>query len=480
MDHGADGRDDGTDSGADDDDGDGIVDGGPGDLASLTMALDEEFPSVIDVSLTTDRPGEAWLTYGLDGVMDQSTPRWTVDEALDTSVLGLKAARRYTVQAHVETADGDVLDSGVWKLTMGRRDGVLPAFDQTVDDPARQEGGFLLVTLMQADRSWIVALDHDGDYVWWHNAGEGRVVPTVKVSADGASVLYGSYDNGQLEDLGEVVRQPIAGGEQVRTRTVMAHHDFFEGPDGLIYWLAYENRDVDIDGVATTFTGDVVLRIHEGADDDASPTLVWDPFTVLPEPSISCSHVEEVMPSTRGHDWTHGNSLIYDPDSDGFVYVPRHLDRVMFVDRGRGELRWVLGADGTLDPAEGQEDVVVDGEPLVDHPHLSVGDEGMVAVFDNGDHRDPQASSVSVFEIDAGSQTWERTFHYTDPEGRFVPILGDIVDLPDGDWLTSWTNSGLIVELSPDGQVVRQLEAAVGTGTGRIVWVSDLYDLSAD
>lgn len=449
------------------------------------MAIDTEFPTIVDVSLDAgDASGQVWIEYGLDDALDRTTPRWDSDGTLDTSVLGLKAGRTYQLRVKLETDDGTVLSSGVWRATLGPRHTLLPAFDVTVAEDGRQVGGFIVLTLLQADRSWVVAIDREGDYVWWQDVGEGRVAPTVKLAENGTDLLYGSYDNGQIQDLGEIVRQPIAGGEQVRTRTLMGHHDFFEGPGGAMYWLAYETKTFDLDGVLTSFTGDVVLRAAEGSGDDAVPALVWNSFDHLPEPEIVCSHVEDVMPSTGGHDWTHSNSLIYDRDADAFIYVPRHLDRVMFIDRSTGDIRWVLGDEGTLSPAPGGDtggtDTGASGEPLLDHLHLSQASESLVVAFDNGDHRDPQASSLSVFEIQPRNETYERVFHWQDPEGRFVPILGDLISLPDGTWLSSWTNSGLLVELDAGGEVVWSAAAAIGTGTGRVVWVPDLYDMRAD
>lgn len=103
-------------------------------------------------------------------------------------------------------------------------------------------------------------------------------------------------------------------------------------------------------------------------------------------------------------------------------------------------------------------------------------DGGMV-VFDNGYHHEPVRSRVVAYRWDEGARTVSPTFQYTDPQGRFIQLLGDGRLLENGNVLASWTAAGLLTEVTPDDAVVWRLESDLGTAIGRVTMLRDLYTL---
>ena len=67
---------------------------------------------------------------------------------------------------------------------------------------------------------------------------------------------------------------------------------------------------------------------------------------------------------------------------------------------------------------------------------------------------------------------------YEDPEERFIKLFGDVRLLDNGNYLTSWMTAGLIKEIDEDGEVVWQAANELGTATGRVRRLGDLYDVS--
>lgn len=104
-------------------------------------------------------------------------------------------------------------------------------------------------------------------------------------------------------------------------------------------------------------------------------------------------------------------------------------------------------------------------------------DGGMV-VFDNGYHHDQSVSRVVAYSWDEGDNSLAVDWQFTDPESRFIQLLGDGRWLDNGNYLTAWTSAGIIAEVTPKGEIVWQVELEVGTGVGRVTMLDNLYDLT--
>ena len=102
--------------------------------------------------------------------------------------------------------------------------------------------------------------------------------------------------------------------------------------------------------------------------------------------------------------------------------------------------------------------------------------DGLV-MFDNGFHHEKQVSRIVEYAYNDETMTMEEVFSYSDPDGAFSPLLGDVKKLPAGNYMASWMVSGRLTEITPQGDVVWQADMEVGNATSRVTWIEDLYDM---
>ena len=193
--------------------------GNPGGLQGLDLSAAERVPTVLTARWHTDSPGRSWVEYGLDGVIDHSTPavEAAADGASEVVVLGLKAGRSYAVRAVTALDDGTTLRSDTWTVQVATRAVGLPTVRLTDDLPGQHAtDDYFLVSLVDLKHSWIVLLDRDGDYVWWHDAGPDTQVITVRPSLDGQDVLFMPTFEAPWQDRAEVRRVSLRTGELLR------------------------------------------------------------------------------------------------------------------------------------------------------------------------------------------------------------------------------------------------------------------------
>lgn len=450
---------------------DTAIEESPGALA-ITLSVSERVPTVASATWSTTDAQVAWVEYQLEGGPLLSTPPTAAGTAHDIVLLGLKAGRSYTVEACSEDASGRVTRSAPTTLTLPPPPAALARFQISQHDSARAApGGFVLTTLMQQNAGYVVIIDRDGDYVWYYAVEDALISPGAKLNPRNQSILYSQYDIMQRSDVGGVRRVSLDGRETVLTRTPLGHHDFTQLPDGTIAWLGMDLRDVVIDGEDLYVGGDTILEAPEGSGDDAVPTTVFAFYDdYVAEPWIQCSHFWGEVFETGAYDWTHANSLMYDSAADSYWMMSKNLNSLHEISRQTGaQVRQIGGLYSDYAVAH-RDDAWI-------HGHMAHRWEGGFMVFDNGYHRDPDHSRVVEYAIDEGTQTYAATFSYDDPDGRFIPLLGDAQKL-DTSYMTSWSAAGMLIELAPNGDTVWRAETEVGTALGRATYIADLYDLS--
>lgn len=437
-------------------------------------AISAEIPTVVTVSWSAPRQGQGLVEYGLDGALDQSTPADGV-EAREHSVVvrGLKAGRVYDLRPVTVTADGERLYGDTITVELEPPPASASLFTISDYDPDRAApGGYVLTALMEADESWVVILDRDGDLVWYRRADEGLGVVTARFVPERDSVVWAQHDIDQSSDLGGIVRQSFDGSESVLTRALLGHHDFVPLPNDRYAWIAVQARDVEIDGEPMSVAADMILEAPEGATDEDEPREVFSFFEDYHDLYVPCSHFWEPVYGTGGYDFSHGNSLVYDEATDQLRFMAKNLDNLLFLDRATGavvaEMGGVHGTIATADPAE-----------MWTHGHYSQIWEDGFTVFDNNYHSETFASRANEYRYDLESGALELVWSYTSEGGRFNALLGDVKRIGDTR-LVSWTEFGMLTEVDDEGEVVWRAETELGTGLGRATWVESLYNLETE
>jgi len=327
-------------------------------------------------------------------------------------------------------------------------------------------GHILLNQFDKKTESYSAVIDGCGAHVWWRE----RQTPQTKItrsrmSLDGRSVLYSEYDRARELDTGEIRRVNVKTGAETVTRAKEQHHDFIERPDGKLVWLSWQyTSNLWFDNVDADIASDAIRMGDEGSDGDSEML-----FSILDDSGVdifwACDHMNASTFVPQFAEWSHTNSLIYDPDQDAYFALTRYWDAVLRIE-GDGTLSWILGG-------RNNEFTLIGDTVLPQHGHMSEFWPGGMLVFDNRNHNDGKElpSRVVEYAIDEEARTVEEVWSYDDPNGVFWSYLGDARRLPGGNVLIAWSASGTISEVNRKGEVV--WEAQTEHDLGRLEFVRD-------
>ena len=159
----------------------------------------------------------------------------------------------------------------------------------------------------------------------------------------------------------------------------------------------------------------------------------------------------------RGQDWTHINAVSFLPENKwhksghkkfapgNLLIMPRNLWESYIVDSKTGKVLWNYG--GT------QEDPLIYGHEAHMIPEGYLG-AGHILIFDNGAQQRPYSIIKEINPI-----TKETVWHYKNEDSFFSPSGGSAQRLPNGNTFISGDNGGNIFEVTPNGDIVWQLQS---------------------
>jgi len=365
----------------------------------------------------------------------------------------------------------------------------IPAHDLlwTVDvlDPGRSEvaGGVLNVGVVGREgiEPEIVLLDgSDGDVLWWHPVDIAWDISLATPNAEGDGFVWLEVDTTRETLDAQMVELSLDGRRHTLIPTPTAHHMGIEAVDGRYALLAFEVRPDEPapDGGTYDAAGDRLLEI--GADGEA-PTLLFSALSELvgERNDWLCEH-STLRREAYGYDefvqWTHGNSLVYLPETERYLVYLRWVDSLVAIGRD-GTLDWVLSGPWS-------DFAAPDGSPLWasqsdstlwSHGHFTDAWEGGVLMYDNGSHSD----DAKVVEVRFDETTWTAEVvatHRPPSEGEHN-VLGDARRLPGGNVLISWTVLGLLQEQTPEGDVVWEAKGDPGVWFNRVRFAENVEGL---
>ncbi|HHO51069.1 MAG TPA: hypothetical protein ENK18_09420, partial [Deltaproteobacteria bacterium] len=436
---------------------------GLGDLPDLQIVESQLVSSTVALTWTTGAEGRSWVEYGVDDPAEHHTPHTAPATAHEVRLVGLEPLSRYRWRAITELDDGTRLQTGINTLERPPPPQGLPRLTTSVHDPRSvASSGYLVTTLIEADGGWVVILDGDGDAVWWYDTGHDGTIPpdlvgltppgwgghtlpvTSRYDAATHSILVAFYDGAQQLDVATFRRIPLdamSPDEIVTTRTELGHHDFvYHADEGVVAWLAYQVERIE----GERWAADAVLETLEGNRSAGGVSAVWswhDDFEA--DPILSDELQRSFSPDIAELEWTHSNSLMYEPISGSYFVMSKFLDCLVKIDRATGRGVWVLGgafSDFTLPSGDPVWSGLRDSA-LWSHAHMSelwydpAQGAGGFVVFDNGYHHPSAeggegASRISEYRFDEQAGTVEKIWEYAEPDGAFTPLMGDVRRLP--------------------------------------------------
>ncbi len=411
-----------------------------------TITLHPDVSTAVTVAWETPSAGDGVVAYGIDdGYGDEVVALNSADGLTHEAVInGLPGGEDFHLQVESVTDDGTLVSEDVpFTTTLPPQE--MPAIWPEDAGEGAIDGGYLITSLVFSPSAAVI-FDANGNMLWWRSAGPNDQVTDSRLSRDGQSVLSMTNASDMASDRATLTSTPFSGGEGWSLRLAGGHHDFLELPDGRFAYIAIDQRDYNGKSVA----GDQLVEI----DRDGTSRVVWSTWDGLNPDTIDPANV-----FYGGKiDWTHSNSLTYDPATRQYWVSCHNISTIVVIDAATGAtLEQIGGAHSTVE-------FTGDG-PVEQHAPSLV--PGGFLIFNNGAGASDHLWSEAVeYSYDPTNHKVVRVWSYSDPETLYSPFLGSAERLENGDTLISWGAGGRLSEVTSDGQVVMQIDGGLGTAFG--------------
>lgn len=440
-------------------------------------ALAEVPPQGNPTVTATDHPLVALYTYEIPAGLTANVA-YTCDSCMDTiartfetpllegtgaevGVLlpGLRPESTYSVRHTLYDENGIVERGPELSITMGAIPVELPTVS-VLSPPVNPELNSLLGINVLGNISVIV--DENAVPVWYAPNGESMIRPT----GYGWAGFHGRHEMRILDYTGQAVRSLTVESLNAQLAeigfppTITLHHEIRPLPRGqfAIYGL-YERIITDLQGPGdVNVLADTVIVV----DDQMRVVWTWDAFDHLDVSRAAQLNdiVEDgdlgidLQLGDQANDWTHMNSIDYDPKDGNLVLSVRHQSWVVKIayedGNGDGRVVWKLGEDGDFTIESD------DPNPWFTYPHdANVLPDGRLAVYDNGNYRVTTEgkgnSRGQVYILNETDLT--ATLDVNIDLGIYSFFLGSAAITPDGSYHFNSGAEGLHDSISSDGFV---------------------------
>jgi hypothetical protein len=408
-------------------------------LFSFSPAAAQNSPHILEVREGSSAHATLTLTVRLDGagplIVEFGPEEGKVfrlsraSDSLHTVTLGrLKAGRQH----HYRVLAGTDTVQGAFKAPP------VPQGLQTLVDSMTGRPTSPLVLLEAGKRpGWrgLVALDQDGDVVWY---------------CETAGLVHGAI---QRSTGSWVVVDPRVGLREMspacetlstlgRTPGRAIHHDVVEAPDGFLLYLAREGREVAGDSIF----GDFIRRWKPETGEDE---VIWSAFESL-DPA------DDRMAWTRPENWTHANSLHLGPRGN-IVLGLAGFNQVASIQSDLSGFEWRMGGPNAThflgpDDGFGAQHTAAEVSP------------GRVLLFDNDLRGEREYSRAVEYELADGQA--REVWSFRPPRDNWSRVQSSARRLGNGNTLVAFgasrrqsASSGPIeiYEVDPKGEIVWHL-----------------------
>lgn len=430
--------------------------------------LHETVNMLIQVDWTTEESGTSWVEYGTTEDYGMTTPA-SEEPGTDHhfSLLGMPPLTDVYYRAVTEidgkekAVEGTIATQGV--------PSAMPDFDiNTYDPSATSDDLYILGTSFGGASPCVYVIDREGNWLWYKGVDVEKNPIELNFERGTNNILYNSFLTDHGEDDSNVTRVSIDLSVDEDIDTPYGHHAFTELPDGSIAYLGIDVRDYDVDGNGTdeSVVGDVINIVPPGGGEAEYFWSTWD-WRV---PQRHDRWDSGFYP--QGGDWTHANSLHYYDETDTFLLSIRNFDVVLEIDATTGDLLREFSGDDGYQLQEGsrsfsyQHDVTWTAEG-----HLL-----MISTPEENEDGSRVETVAVEYAVHDDTQTLEEVWSYGDGEGYNVLVQGTARDLSNGNRMVNFGSSGVVREVTMEGEVVWDLSVRMGAAFGNTVPFSDLWE----
>ena len=302
------------------------------------------------------------------------------DSAAGLMILGMRANREHHLKVMLHGASGQHEAATVLHYTTPPLpDDSLewPPIQVVKSQPSRMEPGVTIVSVrrriperanlmskaqLQFNASYgvIVALDAQGQVVWYYQAGT-RIAGIDRLA--NGNIIFHNHDfrTVEIDMLGNKVREfyaelrpypKPANPQAIPIRKLQTlHHQPHQTPMGTFLSFSANQRRIEnwyaseydsIPRKAQTIMGDTIVEF----DNRGEVLWSWNAFDYLDIWRIGYETFDPYW-ITRGYpdtwDWSHGNGVSYDPEDDSVIASFKLQDAIIKIDRASGDIKWIFG-----------------------------------------------------------------------------------------------------------------------------------------
>lgn len=437
-----DGKDDvGTDSGDESTVGDTAVSDVTAELATIV--------TVVIVRWNTAEASTGFVEFGPDEAYGMSTSATASGTAHEVFLVGTAADTLVHFRVIVDTGGGPKPTSD-YTITTGPLPTGTP--HPVVSGAMADEWQFLVLPTQGAVPA-VTIVNQLGEVVWYYRpVVEGGNLMRALLTNDRKAVLLGLAGiQGKLED--SVLQYiSIDGGTVTDLPMPYFDHDLDELPDGTVAMISVEKRTRPN---GSPWEADRIVELAP----DGTETVIWNAWESLD----STPYVDQMASN-----WTHANGLDYWAEEDAYLISLKEIGSLCKVNRSTGAIEWMI--DGELNEFDFGDDEVVE----VQHQFEMMPD-GNLLLFDNGTVQRGYSRAVEL-DLDIEARTATQVWEYIRTPPLVVFAKGDVQRFGNGNTLVTWSPSGEIQLVTPEGLPTWQLNAELGQGYTFVHPLDSFYD----
>lgn len=418
-------------------------------VEGVTITVHPDVATVLVVDWTARVPADAaWLTWSLEGDAYSSTPQAVAAGAAQDVVLGVPADTAVDVTLHV-TADGVTTDVPLDTATTGPLPDALIAPTLALADPIRMRPEPYLLTSVNVGPAnfygpcYVVILDAAARIVWYRAVSDSRLTIFPRVTRGRGALIWEATTYYSFGGEPSVTRATLDLRDEVETDVDAMGLTFDEMEDGSILF------DENIDGYQYNLT-----RQYP----DGTRERIWECFPWM-------------VPYTYGYWMCAPNTVAWYPERNSILWSTFETSTVAEIDLDSGEVVRAVGEHPdsyTFDPPEAALE-------LQHYPNWTADGTLIVSTHVPGQ---PHTQYAREFEIDDDAGVAHEVWSYTPDAGYYAAYAGQVQKLPTGNVLWQLGTEGVIQEVTPDGDVVWEIDWANHL-TGNATPIADLYALQS-
>jgi arylsulfate sulfotransferase len=462
-------------------------------------------PKITSVTLT--QSPNTVLAYSLEVKTDETTTvsvkvtppdtteqSWTVtstESGADNHLIiaGMRAHREYSLEITARDDSGQSASDSKSITTAALPSG-MPKMQVPTHDSSKMSPGFTLfgvfswlTTGAPAPQGWLIALDNDGNVVWYlqtdNRPEDVRVLPDGNVGYSYEGTVDGYTE---VDALGNPVPNKawVADGLTGKTapdgttgvKIESMHHAVFPLPNGDFLTLSSELKATGSANCASStqnFVGDDIVEFKPDGTvvKSVSEFDILDPCRQRTADQVTEDYGDGFWNAYYGgittQDWTHSNTVFYDQASGLAVVSVRHQDLLIGMHwtpgggGNTGTVAWLFGDEENPGDFDKYPHFASAGTPFdwTYHQHAAVVlSNGDLMMFDNGNLRPGTNftggtaalpySRVVEFQIDTAAMTAKQVWQWKAPDpyrsGGFMycPFIGNVNELDNGDMLADF------------------------------------------